>query len=244
MHKAVIWEPAVRIFHWLLAILIIANLIIGGDEAGLYTVHVYIGYIALLLVSFRIAWGFIGSKHARFWDFLVGPGRALRYGRELATGDVAPHRGHTPLGGYMIVALLLVVAAQAVTGILTAQGSHAAEDIHEILPNVLWALIALHLGGVLLHSWRARENIVRPMITGRKDLPAGESAAPLVPARRSALTAAVVLGAGLIVAQQIDLPALASDAGEGGGESGEGGESGGEGGEGGEEGGESGESGD
>ncbi len=206
-----VWDLGVRLFHWSLALLIIANLLLGGDEAGLYTVHVYLGYIAGLLVVFRVVWGFIGSRHARFGDFLVGPGKALRYGGELARGEVKPHVGHTPLGGYMILALLLIVLVQVATGILAAERLRWAREVHEILVSVFWVLIGLHLAGVLLHSWRAKDNIVRPMITGRKSLTPHQAARePQVRGARPILiTAVVVLLIGALLAWQIDLPGLA-----------------------------------
>lgn len=220
MQSTRIWDLATRLFHWALAGLILVNLIIGGDDAGLFGLHVYLGYAALLLVLFRLLWGFVGTRHARFADFLVSPGRALAYAGDLLRGRVEPHAGHTPLGGYMIVALLLTVLATAATGLLGGLGSHAAEEVHEVLPNLLWALIALHLAGVALHSWRARENIVRAMVTGHKALPSELSTTAAVrPAPlRAAATAAVVLVAGGLAAQQLDLAALAK--GDEGGERG------------------------
>lgn len=227
-----VWDLGVRAFHWGLAALVLTNLILGDEP---FALHLWLGYLAGVLVVFRVIWGLLGSPRARFADFLVGPGRAAAYGAELARGQVRPHVGHTPLGGYMIVLLLLLVLAQVATGILGARGSDAAEDLHELLANLLWAAIALHLAGVLLHSWRARENIARPMVTGRKPLAAEAAAAepPLASGRRLLVTAGAVAVAGALLAQQLDLPALA-EAGEGG-EGGEGGESGdsGEGGEGG-----------
>lgn len=212
-----VWDLGVRLFHWSLALLIIVNLIIGGDEAGLYGLHVWLGYAAGLLVVFRVLWGLVGSPRARFSDFIVSPRRALAYGGELLRGRVSPHAGHTPLGGYMILALLATVLAQVATGILAAQHQHWAKEVHEILVSLFWVLIALHLGGVLLHSWRARDNIVRPMITGRKDLPASAPAErPLAGAGRLAATAAITLVAGGLLAAQLDLPALAEGEGEGG----------------------------
>ena len=230
-----VWDLGVRLFHWSLAALVLANLILGDEP---FALHLWLGYAAGLLVLFRIAWGFLGSPRARFRDFLVGPGKAAAFGGALVRGQVAPHPGHTPLGGYMILALLLTLLAQVASGLLGAYGEHWAEDLHKVLANVLWALIGLHLAGVLLHTWRARENILRPMVTGTKPLPPVLAAqeAPLAPARRLVATAAVVLLAGGLAAQQLGLSDLAARAGEGGGESGESGESG--------EGGESGESGE
>lgn len=111
-----VWDPVVRIGHWLL---------VGGFavaflvEDDLLWLHSWAGYLVAAVVAVRVVWGFIGPRHARFTDFVTGPGRALAYLRALATGRAERHIGHSPAGGAMTVALLLALALTAFSGMAT-----------------------------------------------------------------------------------------------------------------------------
>ncbi len=110
-----VWDPLVRIFHWALVVaFFVAYFTEGEEQMG---IHVWAGYIALGLVVFRIGWGFVGSTHARFSDFVVGPVAAFRYAFEAVRGKAARYIGHNPAGGFMIVLMIVMLLATTVSGL-------------------------------------------------------------------------------------------------------------------------------
>jgi len=109
-----VWDPLVRLFHWSLVAAFALAYASGDDFEGL---HVVAGYAVVGLIGFRVLWGFVGSRHARFTDFVAGPGEARSYARSLLAGRPRHYLGHNPLGGWMIVALLLVLAAVCWSGL-------------------------------------------------------------------------------------------------------------------------------
>jgi cytochrome b len=163
-----VWDLGVRLFHWSL---------VAGFAAAYLTedfrdLHKAIGYAAAGLVGFRVFWGFAGTRHARFSDFVPGPKRLFSYLGSMARGREPRYLGHNPAGGAMIVALLSVIAAITGTGVMMGMdaffGADWVEDLHEAFVNLALVLIALHVGGVAYSSLRHRENLVRAMITGDK----------------------------------------------------------------------------
>ncbi|MEJ6781452.1 cytochrome b/b6 domain-containing protein [Aminobacter sp. Piv2-1] len=164
-----VWDPFVRVFHWsLVASLAVAWL--AADETRI--VHDLAGYAAGALVASRLVWGLIGSRYARFTQFIRRPRKTLGYARDVLAGREARYLGHNPLGGVMIVWLLGAVAAVAVTGWLQTTdmfwGIEWVEEAHEVAANLMLALVGLHVAGVVFSSIRHRENLVRAMLTGRK----------------------------------------------------------------------------
>ena len=164
-----VWDPLVRIGHWLLAASILFAWL-TRHRAGPW--HEWIGYGALAIVAVRLMWGLIGGPHARFSGFIKSPRATLSYVRALIRGREAPSVGHNPLGGWMIVALLLTVSAVCATGWLYTTdrywGVEWVETLHSKLTDVLIVLAALHVAGVLHASWRHRENLIAAMFHGRK----------------------------------------------------------------------------
>jgi cytochrome b len=163
-----VWDPFVRLFHWsLVASVTICLVLEAGDS-----LHRMAGYVAGGLVLFRLGWGVVGSRHARFSNFVTGPGAILRYLRSLLTGRPEAHHGHNPAGGAMIVVLLATLALSAGSGALLATdtfwGSDWLEEAHESISEFLYILIPLHLLGVAVSSVLHKENLVRAMITGDK----------------------------------------------------------------------------
>ncbi|MFA5119731.1 cytochrome b/b6 domain-containing protein [Zavarzinia sp.] len=166
--EVTVWDPLVRLFHWSL---VSAMAIVWLDEDG-EILHRVAGYAALGLVGFRLIWGLIGPRHARFIDFLQPPGFALRYLIAEFQGRGRRYLGHNPAGGIMVVVLMALIAATAVTGWMSVTdaffGDYSVIEAHKILSNVLLGCIGLHLAGVAFASLRHGENLVRAMVTGRK----------------------------------------------------------------------------
>lgn len=164
-----VWDPLVRIFHWSL-VGAFALAFLTADEWD--AVHETAGYAAAGLVAFRVLWGFVGPRRARFSDFVRGPGSVAAYLRDAATFRARRHLGHNPAGGAMVVALLVAVAGIAATGVMMTTdaywGVRWLEEIHETLVYATLGLVALHVGGVFVASVEHGENLVRSMLSGRK----------------------------------------------------------------------------
>ncbi|WP_445503843.1 cytochrome b/b6 domain-containing protein [Microvirga sp. G4-2] len=164
-----VWGPFVRIFHWSLVGLF-ALAFVTGDEVE--WLHIRIGYAVAALVALRIVWGFVGSAHARFSDFVHSPRATMAYLLQAAQWKAPRYLGHNPAGGAMVVALLLMIAGIASTGFAMTTdafwGSEWVEDLHEVLVYTTLGLIVLHVAGVVFSSLEHGENLVKAMITGRK----------------------------------------------------------------------------
>jgi cytochrome b len=179
-----VWDIPVRFFHWTLVLLIGFSWLSGEMEWMDW--HFYSGYAALTLVLFRVLWGFVGSTHARFSDFLYGPGALIAYVRTLPSRTAAKFAGHNPLGGISVVMVLLCVLVQAGTGMFANDDilyegplyKHVSKELSDLLTtihkynfNVLLTLIVVHVSAVLYYLLYKSENLIKPMFTGRKHLP-------------------------------------------------------------------------
>lgn len=233
MKTVPVWDLGVRLFHWSL----VATFGVAYFSKTMHDLHTWSGYTLIALLLFRLTWGFIGCRHARFSDFIYGPGRVYRYLRGLAIGHPPDYEGHNPAGGWMILLMLVVLSLTSFTGLKAlayegegpfagngfaligtayahgdethntpaptpeppAKAAHPNEtapprttippvappaptapretqfwsDSHSLLVDLMLVLVALHLAGVLASSLLHRQNLVRAMITGRKNT--GES---------------------------------------------------------------------
>lgn len=162
-----VWDPFVRLFHWTL-VLLFAAAYLTGDEFD--RAHELLGYAIIALLMARLVWGFIGSEHARFRDFVFAPATVLAYARDTLAGRARRYLGHNPLGGLMVLLLIAGLLVTAGSGwLLTGPAeSHWLEEVHEVAANLMPLLIALHVAGVLFSSLAHGENLVRGMITGMK----------------------------------------------------------------------------
>jgi cytochrome b len=167
-----VWDPLVRTFHWSLVGLF-GFAFLTGDE--LQTPHEIAGYTIAALVGLRTVWGLIGSRHARFSSFLYGPGAVAGFLRDTLRMRARRYLGHNPAGGWMVIALLLAVAAISGTGFMMTtdafQGVEWVEDLHEASAFAALGLAALHVAGVIVASLEHGENLIRAMVTGRKRAP-------------------------------------------------------------------------
>ena len=165
-----VWDRPVRLLHWLLLAAVATAWL---TTLGFTQFHRAAGYAAAAVVAARLAWGVVGSRHARFAGFLRGPRAAAAYALALAKGRAPRYLGHNPLGAWMVVALLACVAALGLTGWLYTRtdlffGEPWLESLHAALAWLLLGLVALHIAGVAFTSWRHRENLVRAMVDGTK----------------------------------------------------------------------------
>ncbi len=212
--QIVVWDWFVRVFHWSLLLLFFVAYLTGDDKGPL---HRYVGYALLLLVIARICWGFLGTKHALFSDFICSPAKALNYLKELVSRKPKHYIGHNPAAAWMILLLLTSSIITCLTGhaahtvkkgmnslgssnTISIAGTAFADDdknerhkgkhkgrerhndgknadendsvwsdIHEISAQFMLILICLHIAGVAVSSKVHNENLVKGIITGKKD---------------------------------------------------------------------------
>ena len=191
-----VWDLPVRLFHWLLVLLIIVMFVTGKLGGNWLEWHKRAGFFVLGLVIFRIIWGFVGSHHARFVNFLRGPQTVIAYLKSATHKNSAQHVGHNPLGALSIVTMLGVLLLQAVMGLfanddLMLEGpfahlvSKAVSDqmtmLHKLNSTVILVLIGVHLAAVAIAFFYKKDNLVKAMITGNKILSAN-AATPSRPA--------------------------------------------------------------
>ncbi len=164
-----VWDPLVRLLHWALAISLLVSWLGTFAIAG---AHQPAGYLALALVLSRVAWGFVGGTYARFTQFVRGPRATWAYLRAMCRHAEPRHVGHNPLGGWMVLALLVCVCGLALTGWLYTTdvlwGDETVDRLHQMLAWGLLALVCLHVAGVAFTSWRQRENLIGAMFSGEK----------------------------------------------------------------------------
>ncbi|MFN0314119.1 MAG: cytochrome b/b6 domain-containing protein [Burkholderiales bacterium] len=184
-----VWDLALRLFHWLLVVLVVISWTCAQIGGNAMEYHELSGLAILALVLFRILWGFCGGHHARFGNFVRGPRAAWRYLQALRASKAPASVGHNPLGAWSVLAMLVCLSVQAGTGLfsnddimmegplvkwISKDVSDLVTRIHHANSSVLLALIVLHLAAVLYYLVAKRDNLITPMITGRKQL-AGES---------------------------------------------------------------------
>ncbi len=175
-----VWDPLVRGFHWLLAGGFFTAYLMADEWRRL---HIYAGYLVAGLVVFRLVWGLIGTRHARFTDFVKGPQQVRQYLLQMVQGRSPRYIGHNPAGGAMVIALLVFLTGTVFAGMvlyacdghgplagtfLSHFREHTVEEVHEFFANGTLFLVFFHVAGVIVSSLLHRENLVRAMITGRK----------------------------------------------------------------------------
>lgn len=182
-----VWDLPVRLCHWALALGVVAAWATHRIGVSAFAWHRRVGYAVLVLVAFRIAWGVVGTRHARFASFVRGPRATLGYLRGLLAGHRPRSVGHNPLGAWMVLLLLAALGAQATLGLfatddifdvgplygtVAAATSSRLTGWHRLLFGWIVAAATLHVLAVLAHRLGFGEHLVRAMVTGRK--PAGE----------------------------------------------------------------------
>jgi len=171
-----VWDAPVRVFHWLL-VLSFAGAFITAESERWRLVHVTLGYTMAGLVVFRLLWGLIGTRHARFASFVRGPRSVFNYLRSALGGRAEHYTGHNPAGALAIVALLALTLITAAFGsaAYSELGGEWVGKVHGATANLMLAIVGVHVTGVVLGSLLHRENLVRAMVTGRKSGQPGEA---------------------------------------------------------------------
>ncbi len=190
--QVTVWDPLVRIFHWSL---VSAFFIAYFTEDDLLDLHVYAGYVVAGLLVFRLIWGLVGSRHARFTDFVKRPREVWAYLKSIIGQHPRRYLGHNPAGGAMIIALLSSLVLVTISGIVIYSIEESAgplgaslsgvsefwedvvEELHEFFSNATLALVFFHVTGVLIASLQHKENLVKSMVNGRKPVDDEEDAA-------------------------------------------------------------------
>lgn len=198
MKKIKVWDLAVRAGHWATSALVLGAFLTSEDDDWT-TLHTRLGLVVLGILLFRLAWGFVGTKHARFKDFVKSPREVLAYARDYVRGKPGLHLGHNPLGAVMVLALLGDLLIITVTGLLTYLGPEfdgplsrvlpfelgkGIAEAHEFAAHALMPLVFLHVTGVIVSSVLERQNLIFGMIHGRKR--AEDADEPIPPRRRLA----------------------------------------------------------
>lgn len=209
-----VWDAGVRLFHWLLAGSIVLAFLSSEEDSALSVWHIPAGWVAAVLIAFRLVWGFVGGEHARFAAF-IRPAALGGHIRSLLSGRVEPSVGHNPLGALAVVGLLALTVATVATG------AGGGEDGHESVAYGLLGLVALHVAAVVAMSLLTQDNLVRAMVTGRKSaalFPGVGDARP--PAGIALPVAALVVAAAAVGVVRLDpagfTPVARGEAGEAG----------------------------
>lgn len=204
-NRVYVWDLPLRLFHWALPLLLGVSWV--SVELQAMTVHELSGYVMLTLLLFRLVWGVIGSRTARFVYFVRGVPHTLEYARTLRSKAAIKHIGHNPLGGWMVVLLLTVLLLQAVTGLFSHDVSGSAgplagwvsydtsewlTELHEWNFNALLGLVGIHLAAIMYYVRFRGDNLVKPMLTGYKDVPHAHEPLHVAPLWQAAWVLAVV----------------------------------------------------
>ncbi len=205
--RRLVWDLPLRLFHWLLVLSLGALWATGEAGFDYMQYHMYLGYWTAGLIVFRIIWGFVGPRHARFSSFITGPGGIWRYARGLAAGTMIQSVGHNPLGGISVIVMLVLVGFQITTGLFATDdilwtgpyngtvGSDTADrltSLHHLNFNIILAAVAMHILAIAFYFLVKKQNLVGSMLHGKKP-------AQLVP-EHEAITKSEIVKAVIVIA--------------------------------------------
>jgi cytochrome b len=168
-NRTLVWDLPTRVFHWMLAVSF-AGAYLTSESERLRDVHMMLGYTAAGLVVFRLLWGLLGTRYARFTSFPLSPAAVVAYLKSLLSLSPRHYFGHTPAGSWAILGMLALVAAIGVSGWANALevGPKWMEDVHESFAKVTLALVIVHVVAVVVSSVLHRDNLPRAMLSGYK----------------------------------------------------------------------------
>ena len=190
MKKNLVWDIPVRLFHWLLVLCLLGQWLTTEVLEDAMNIHFYIGYFTLGLIIFRLIWGFVGTKYAKFNSFILGPNAMLSYLRSFTSKHKNFTIGHNPVGGLLLPAVLILVGLQAISGLFTSDDIVSAgpyydsansaiqewmQWLHHNIFDLLIALIVVHLLAIAWYRWALKHDLVTPMFTGQKAVKASKA---------------------------------------------------------------------
>ncbi len=213
MKRVKVWDIAVRGSHLLFGVLVLAAFL-TSEEDDSTPLHTRLGLVLFGVVLFRLVWGFVGSRYARFSEFVRSPREVMAALRQMVKGAPKHFVGHNPVGAVMVVTLLATLVTVTVTGILLSQGpewsgpllmsksfAHGVKEVHEVSAWALPVLIALHVAGVVLSSVLEKQNLIMGMVTGFKSAPTQTpEERPAFVARFAGFLTALVVGLAAVLA--------------------------------------------
>ena len=179
-----LWDPLTRVFHWLLAALVLGSLVTGEFGSGIKDTHFQLGYVIAGLLVFRVIWGFRGPRPVRFRDFVRGPAAVARYAATMPARRPSYWRGHNPVAGWAVVVILALLAAQILTGMVSdpedflnrgplarlvgIDMARTANAWHVWLSGVVMLVVVAHVAAIAFYSYWKGENLIGPMLWGSK----------------------------------------------------------------------------
>lgn len=199
-----IWDLPTRLFHWALAALLVVSYLSAQFDA--LSLHFISGYAILAGLLFRFVWGLVGSDTSRFAAYLISPVAGFRHLGRMLQPEIDDEAGHNAAGGWMVLIMLALLGVQVATGLfanddallngplarfVSKSTSDALSTVHSAAVNLILLAVAVHLTAIGIYAWGKKQNLLRPMITGKKKLPA----ATRQPRMRSPALAAAVLAA-------------------------------------------------
>ena len=167
-----VWDWPVRVFHWTLAASVIGAYVTGESE-DFERLHHTLGWVAAGLIAFRVVWGLVGTRYARFSEFVRGPEQVWSYIKSLRSSEPQHFVGHNPVGAVAVILLMGLTALSVYSGwlALAEDAAEWLEEAHEIAANTLITVVLVHVIGVLWSSRTHGENLLKAMLTGRKTAP-------------------------------------------------------------------------
>jgi cytochrome b len=178
-----IWDLPLRLFHWLLVLGILGSWYTSEQQGEMVELHMKLGYFILGLIVFRLVWGFVGTRHSKFSQFFPTPSRFRNYLRSLNDSTKANYPGHNPLGSLMVFVMIILILAQALSGLfindeifssgpyygtLSADMEKVMKFIHHNAFDLLLVAIAVHITAALYYRFIKKHDLITPMITGKK----------------------------------------------------------------------------
>jgi cytochrome b len=166
---ALVWDMPVRAFHWLLVISFAGAWLTSESEAQ-QMIHYAFGYSAIALILFRVVWGVVGTRYARFSQFIKGPTETIHHIKSLLTGKQHPGLGHNPAGALAMISLMALILLIGLTGYWSVKEflGDFMSGAHEVVSNLALVVVVIHIAAAIIMSFLQKENLVKSMVTGRK----------------------------------------------------------------------------
>ena len=164
-----VWDFPVRVFHWLLVASFLGAWLTSDSEAQ-QMIHYAFGYTAVVLVLFRVVWGIVGTRYARFSQFIKGPAQTMQHIKALLTGNQHPGVGHNPAGALAMISLMVLILLIGLTGYWSVKEflGDFMSGAHETISNLALVVVVIHIAAAIIMSFMQKENLVRAMVTGNK----------------------------------------------------------------------------